>query len=50
MSQFSCGHSPDRTVSINGESEKIDVNLCNGCYDNHKEKFEKFNFDEEKEK
>ena len=45
MTKFSCGHSPDRTVSVKGESEKIDVNVCNGCYDDHKENFEKFHFE-----
>ena len=45
MSHFSCDHSPDKTVSINGESEKIDVKFCNYCYDNNKENFEKFNFE-----
>ena len=46
MSQFSCGHSPDKTVSIVADSnEKISVNVCNGCYDNNKENFEKFNFE-----
>lgn len=46
MSQFSCGHSPDRIMSILNESnEKINVNVCNGCYDNHKENFKKFNFE-----
>ena len=45
MSHFSCDHSPDKTVSINGESEKIDVKICNNCYDNNKENFERFNFE-----
>ena len=46
MSQFSCGHSSDKTVSMVTESdEKLNVHVCNGCYDNHEENFKKFNFE-----
>lgn len=46
MSLFSCGHSPDKIVSIVTESnEKLNVNVCNGCYDDNKENFEKFHFE-----
>ena len=48
MSQFSCGHSSDKTLSIVADSdEKLSVNVCNGCYDNNKENFKKFNFTKE---
>ena len=46
MNQFSCGHTPDKTVSIDTESnEKLNVKVCNGCYDNNKENFEKYHFE-----
>lgn len=46
MSQFSCGHSPDMTASmVSDTNEILDVGVCNGCYDNHKENFEKFHFE-----
>ena len=46
MSHFCCGHSPDKTASIvNDSNEKLSVSICNGCFDNNKENFEKFHFE-----
>ena len=46
LSQFSCGHSPDKTASIVSESdEMISVKVCNGCFDSNKENFDKFHFE-----
>lgn len=46
MSTFSCGHSPDKELSMNTvTNEKLIVPICNNCYDNHKEDIQKYKLD-----
>ncbi len=49
MKTFSCGHTPQKKFSLYTiEDEKMEISTCNGCYDNHKSNFDKFNFEEDK--